>query len=355
MYDADRTKVISELYNSYQANGFVTEDEALSLFSAYSIALSEIDSITELLLTKGVIFLSDDDDEEITDRSRLDYNSIYEEVVSISPGLTTFIDYVKQTTPPQYREWRLLIPKMNSGNRYAFNRLFDMYLRVAIKIALQIHKDTNFDLDDAVQEGIIGIIKALQTYDINENGSLSSYVPLWIKQNITRAIPNTGKLIRIPAHAYETYLEIESFRAEYYRLNGEFPTVEDIAEQQNCSKDTVEQILFAMQDSIEFDVLAEDDDIRSLLYRNGNFYYLEDEINIDELTVALAKAMQNLTDREKRVLTLLYGLDDGIQRTLEDVGGVFKVTRERIRQISSKALRRLNLPTRKRYLKDFIC
>ena len=127
-------QIILELYNRYQANGFITEDEALACFVAHKIPLNEIDIITEHLLTHGVVikYSEDEEDDDLTDRSKLDYNEIFNEVIEIAPGLSTFIEYVRTITPPQNREWMNLVPQAQSGNQYARNRLIEMYLRACL-------------------------------------------------------------------------------------------------------------------------------------------------------------------------------------------------------------------------------
>ena len=185
MRDAtERDAIISELYNRYQANGFITEDEALACFVAYQIPLTLIDSITDHLLSIGVIIKindsQDDYEEEINDRTRTDYEAIFLEVLQISPGLTVLVDYIKNVKPPQHREWHILIPQAQNGNQYARDRLFDMYLRVVVKIALKYHKESGYEIDDIIQVGGMGLLRAIRAYDFSKHGSFVSYMPLWI-------------------------------------------------------------------------------------------------------------------------------------------------------------------------------
>jgi len=248
-----RQAVIAELHKSYLENGFITEDEALSCFAKNNIPLSEIDSITEHILGMGVLIHLDeyDDDEEgFSDHSKLDYDEVFDEIIALDPSLITLITYVREITPPQRREWQKLIPQMSSGNAYAFNRLFDMYLRIAVKIALRISKDGSIELDDAIQVGAMGLIRAIRQYDASSHGNIGSYLPLWIQQYIDRAVADTGLTIRLPVHVFDSVRKIETNDKKLSELYGRDPTLEELAQATELPLNTLNQLINAMPTTV---------------------------------------------------------------------------------------------------------
>jgi RNA polymerase primary sigma factor len=191
----------------YNANGFITEDQIFDMLIESNISLHAFDVLTGELLDRGVIITSESeeaDEDEDNDRTRTDYNIIFTEAVSVSPGLLPIIEYIKDIRPPQRNEWRVLMPQAKSGNQYALNRLFEMYLRVVVKLALGLYKRYGYELDDLLQEGALGLMKAICNYDFIIHGSFVSYFPFWVKQRIDRTIADKSRLIRIPVNMHQT-------------------------------------------------------------------------------------------------------------------------------------------------------
>lgn len=346
---------VAKLYALYKERGFLREEEALDMMTADTVSLVDINRVTDRLIALGVIFADDstaDDDEDI-DRARTDYEAIFKKILLISPGQAMLVDYIRNVRPPQNREWRLLITQMNSGNEYAFSRLFDMYLRVVLKIALRFFKDEGFELDDAIQEGSLGLIRGIQQYDCNRHGNLGSYIPLWIQQFISRAVVDKGSTIRIPVHAYDLMQRINRIRLTLSERNSCEPTHDEIAAMVETPVSTVRKLCEVTQETCSYDAMIEDDDGRSEIETRYYLPSIEDEMENEMMKEQIHTLLLTLTNREQRVIGLRYGLFDDKERTLEEVGAVFKVTRERIRQIEAKAFRKLKHPSRRKYLKDF--
>lgn len=345
---------VEKLYALYKEKGFLREEEALAVMTADGVSLVGITRVTDKLIALGVIFADDSasNDDEDNDRAQTDYDALYAEVLGISPGQQILIDYIRNVRPPQNREWRPLITQMNSGNEYAFNRLFNMYLRVVVKIALRFHKENGFELDDATQEGSMGLIRAIKQYDGSSHGNLGSYLPLWIQQYISRAVADKSRTIRLPAHVCEVVQQITQSQKRLFDTLGREPSFIEIATDAEISVDTVIKLLKAIQEPISLETMLEDEANEEIIFKYFSIPSLEEEADNDFTVEIVRESLQTLTDRERRVLSLRFGLSDGYERTLEEVGVVFNVTRERIRQIEAKALRKLRHPTRARYIED---
>ncbi|MEA5084759.1 MAG: sigma-70 family RNA polymerase sigma factor [Lachnospiraceae bacterium] len=351
--------IINKLYNLYKQNGYLREEEALDLMIAENTSLVGINRITDKLIGMGVIFdegsSSDDDDEY--DRAQVSYDSIYEEILSISPGQEIFVNYLREIRPPQHREWQQLVMQMSSGNDYAYNRLFEMYLRVAARIALRYAKDENIELDDAIQEGAMGLMRAIKQFDPSQHGNLGSYLPLWIQQYISRAIADKGRIIRLPVHMFETVEKIQKSKEKLIDLHGAEPSFELLSIETDTPIGQLEQIVSIIKDTsdlLSIEELVNDIRENSILNRNENSYLIDDDVTHIFLCRDLAEVMQTLKPREEKVLSMRFGLFDGLEHTLEEIGIEFAITRERIRQIETKALEKMKCPRCINKLKDYI-
>jgi RNA polymerase primary sigma factor len=343
---------VEKLYALYEEKGFLREEEALAVMTADGVSLVGINHVTDKLIALGVIFADDSaaNDDEDADRAQTDYKALYVEVLEISPEQQMLIDYIRNVRPPQNREWRPLIMQMNSGNEYAFNRLFDTYLRVVIKIALRFYEVNGFELDDAIQEGSMGLIRAIRQYDGSKHGNLGSYLSLWIQQYIGRAIAEKSRTIRLPVHVFEIVQRLNRSQRTLSDRLGREPSYEEIAAEAETSVETAMELLEATQEPISLETLLEDEANEEIIFRYFAIPSFEEESDSKFLSELVRDSLQTLTDREKRVLSLRYGLYDGRERTLEEVGAVFNVTRERVRQIAIKALRKLRHSSQAQYI-----
>jgi RNA polymerase primary sigma factor len=342
-------EIIDKLYSLYKSKGFIREEEALDLMAENNISLQDIQRLTGILLGMGAVFADDamNDDENSIDKSRTDYEMIYDEVMQIAPGLEAFIGYIRNIRPPQWKEWRILIPQAKVGNKYAINRLFEMYLRVVVKIALYSYKRCEYELEELLQEGAIGLLQAIRCYDSSVHDSFVAYFPFWVKQRINRAISNNSRIIRIPVHLHEMMIKFQS-TVNKIKLNmGRLPSIEEISKEMGLTLEKTKQIqsyFFKIESYEDYIALHSNPNyIGHDLVDNRPFTDVEKKLIRDAITSALNK----LTNREAFVLRMRFGIDDGRTRTLEEVGTAFNVTRERIRQIEAKAIRKLRHPNKK--------
>lgn len=352
-----RQEIVAELYNRYQANGFITEEEALTCFAVYNLPLYEIDSLTEHLLTLGVIIKLEEDDEEddqhITDRSKLNYNEIFNEVLFLEPNLHGFIEYIRNITPPRHREWQNLLPQAQNGNDFAFDRLVEMYLKTVVKQALYLSKKHHLPLEDTIQDGIVGLIISIKKFNLFEHDKFSTYAPWWITQTINRLKRIPGNPMYFPVHMKDNLFMIQDVIEEHickYCPKDENNICQKLL-QQLCEKygwtidDAAAYVLHYKQWSSLDDILEESND----KFNDKGMFETEliDNIDSDYIVKTYMEYLNKFELRERQVLLLRYGFTKKGEMTLEEVGKIFGVTRERVRQIENKAIQRLRSATEK--------
>lgn len=353
------SKIIGMLYTQYKSNGFITEDEALELMIEYSLPLNEVDKITEQLLAMGILILTDQDDLKTTDdendydRSQTDYSALFDRIIEIDTGLKNFIDEVREIQPPQHREWINLMPQAKAGNKYAHNRLFEMYLRVVIKIALWHHDKYDAPIADAIQDGCIGLITAIEKFEFGKQNLFTTYAPWWIRQVIIRELqfqPNT--IFYIPVHykdkLFAIYEIAKAHSCEKCRKNDICPVLTtEVADKLDCSTIDANQYLWFFLSPFSIETLDE-------LFLTDSGFLVDDMIDgiaLNTKCQELYRALDTIRPVQKEVLVLRYGLFGGVPKTLEEVGEIRGVTRERIRQIEKVALTRMRHPSRRNMFK----
>ena len=293
------------------------------------------------------------DDEEEVELDKIDLS--VPEGVSIEDPVRMYLKEIGKVPLLTAEEEIELAQKMEQGDEDAKKRLAEANLRLVVSIAKR-YVGRGMLFLDLIQEGNLGLIKAVEKFDYRKGYKFSTYATWWIRQAITRAIADQARTIRIPVHMVETINKLIRVSRQLLQELGREPTPEEIAEEMDMSVERVREILKISQEpvSLETPIGEEEDSHLGDFIQDDNVPVPADAAAFTLLKEQLVEVLGTLTEREQKVLRLRFGLDDGRARTLEEVGKEFNVTRERIRQIEAKALRKLRHPSRSRKLKDYL-
>ena len=304
------------------------------------------------------LLLLDDDDIDLSEEEEIDMENIdlsVPEGVSIEDPVRMYLKEIGKVPLLSAEEEISLAKRMENGDEEAKKRLAEANLRLVVSIAKR-YVGRGMLFLDLIQEGNLGLIKAVEKFDYRKGYKFSTYATWWIRQAITRAIADQARTIRIPVHMVETINKLIRVSRQLLQELGREPTPEEIAEEMHMSVERVREILKISQEpvSLETPIGEEEDSHLGDFIQDDNVPVPADAAAFTMLKEQLEEVLGTLTEREQKVLRLRFGLDDGRARTLEEVGKEFNVTRERIRQIEAKALRKLRHPSRSRKLKDFL-
>ena len=323
------------------------------------------EKIFEYLENKGIVAMvpeSDTEDDIILDVEDEPTEEELENIemavpdgVSIEDPVRMYLKEIGKVPLLTAEEEKELAMKMEAGDMEAKKRLAEANLRLVVSIAKR-YVGRGMLFLDLIQEGNLGLIKAVEKFDYRKGYKFSTYATWWIRQAITRAIADQARTIRIPVHMVETINKLIRVSRQLLQELGREPQPEEIAEEMNMSVERVREILKISQEpvSLETPIGEEEDSHLGDFIPDDDALAPADAASMSLLKEQLADVLKTLTPREAKVLSLRFGLDDGNPKTLEEVGKVFNVTRERIRQIEAKALRKLRHPSRSKKLKDFL-
>ena len=308
-----------------------------------------VDNAEDLILDNDDIILDDEDEVEIID----DVDVL--EGVSTEDPVRMYLKEIGNVPLLTTEQEVELAKRVEAGDEEAKKQLTEANLRLVVSIAKK-YVGRGMPFLDLIQEGNMGLMKAVDKFDYTKGYKFSTYATWWIRQAITRGIADTGRTIRVPVHMVETINKTLRMTRTLLQELGREPTPEEVAERLNVSVSRVREVLKISRDPVSLDtpIGEEDDSHLGDFIEDDSALSPADSAAFSMLRAELATALESLTDRERQVVKLRFGLEDGRARTLEEVGKEFNVTRERIRQIEAKALRKLRPPSRSKRLKDFL-
>ena len=352
-----------ELIKKGKETGMLTYEQLANELKGLELDSDSLDDLYNTLIENNIEIVSEEDMDDGGDDASdggVDLEAILQDStiakeLTINDPVRMYLKEIGKISLLSLEQENEISARIAAGDEEAKNILAESNLRLVVSIT-KIYVGRGMLFLDLIQEGNIGLMKAVEKFDANKGYKFSTYATWWIRQAITRAIADQARTIRVPVHMVETINKLSRYQRQLtLELNRE-PTDEELAKKMNLSVDKVREVIKIAQEPVSLETpIGEEDDSHL-----GDFVKDERSMSPEEFTIhellkdEISSVLLTLTEREEQVLRLRFGLDDGSCKTLEEVGQMFGVTRERIRQIEAKALRKLRHPSRSRKLKDFL-
>ena len=352
--------IVSGIIKSAKDRGYITQDEILAIFPRPEEHIAELDTLYDKLMKLNVDVFESVSSEQDTEKSLANLEKELEALTILAEGTTSdpvrmYLKEIGRIPLLTFDQEIELAKKVEKGDKKAKQKLINSNLRLVVSIAKK-YVGRGLTLLDLIQEGNQGLIRAVEKYDWQRGFKFSTYATWWIRQSITRAIADQARTIRIPVHMVENINRFMRTQRKLMQELGREPTPEEVAKVLGIEPEKAMEIIKISQEpaSLESPVGDEEDSRLGDFIHDTNAPTLFDTASRELLKEQVDQVLATLSDRERRVLEERFGLKDGKPKTLEEVGKMFAVTRERIRQIEAKALRKLRHPSRGNKLRDYL-
>ena len=354
----DKKTVIRDLVEIGKAKGQLSTKEILDALGELDFDPEQIEKFYDTLESQGVEIVEDFDEMQLDENDLVKAGEVElegGEGITIDDPVKVYLKEIGRVPLLTPEEEVDLAVRITNGDEAAKKRLSEANLRLVVSIAKR-YLGRGMQFLDLIQEGNLGLIKAVEKFDYTKGFKFSTYATWWIRQAITRAIADQARTIRIPVHMVETINKVKKANNQLLHVDGREPSADEIADELEMPVDKVREIMRVAQEpvSMETPIGEEEDSHLGDFIEDADAPAPQDAASLTLLKETLGNVLDSLTPREEKVLRLRFGLEDGRSRTLEEVGKEFNVTRERIRQIEAKALRKLRHPSRSKKLKDFL-
>ncbi len=354
------TDIVSGIIKSAKDRGYITQDELLAIFPKPEEHIEELDTLYDKLMKLNVDVFESVAVERETEKSLVDLEKELEALTVLTEGTTSdpvrmYLKEIGRIPLLTFDQEIDLAKKVEKSDKKAKQKLINSNLRLVVSIAKK-YVGRGLTLLDLIQEGNQGLIRAVEKYDWRRGYKFSTYATWWIRQSITRAIADQARTIRIPVHMVENINRFMRTQRKLMQELGREPTPEEVAKVLGIEPEKAMEIIKISQEpaSLESPVGDEEDSRLGDFIHDTNAPTLFDTASRELLKEQVDQVLATISDRERRVLEERFGLKDGKPKTLEEVGKMFAVTRERIRQIEAKALRKLRHPSRGNKLRDYL-
>ena len=357
MQKLSQTEELAKILASRARHHLLTPEQVSRAMEEQEYDVAGLDALYEALEARGIRVEEEDADLPLLDDAQIGRleHELSAEGVALDDPVKAYLKEIGQVPLLSAEEEQMLARAARAGDADARRRLSEANLRLVVSVAKR-YAGRGLPFLDLIQEGNLGLMKAAEKFEPDRGFKFSTYATWWIRQSITRAIADQGRTIRIPVHLVEHINRVRKTAGELLRKNGREPTAEEIAVRLEMEPDRVRELLQLAQEpvSLETPVGEEEDAHLEDFIQDEEAGIPVDEAGRQLLRRELMSVLKSLTPREERVIALRFGLDDGRPRTLEELGKEFNVTRERIRQIEAKALRKLRHPSRAKRLRDYL-